>query len=476
MKTRNLLTTALLYLTFIAIVSISFAQSNIEAATSLVMGQNNPDLDIQAVQNAVNHGGTVQLQGTFNFGEDGSVLLQKDVTVLGIGHSTKLEGDFAQLPATKILGGNIPFLNKDQRVSVTIQNIWFEGPKSMAIALTAASGDTKLTGNRITDVKEGLHPATDRPTAGGILLSNHVRYAGGEGYAYEPMPDPFDEVRDLSFTGKALVENNYIDLDPEGLNHYDYLRAVGIESTQTTAQTTIRGNIIKNSSHAGILVTDNFARHIISDNIVRIHDYPDGKKVLFPTGSSFGAEGIVIVEVFFEATDSSASLITNNTIETGGSAHAEQTGGEGPAALGIMINGPHLVEGNHVTMDGGYAAVLIWTRPQAYFDERFPGFIPPSSASDSIMARNSFEGKAEFLYTAKNRRDIPFDSQGEGSSNRATNNTFMLAKGEADHFIAQSSNDCILFLSRAMEHNTIVINKDVPYKLCDSGANNKIVR
>lgn len=447
--------------------------------TLLVVGQDDPTLDVGAVQAAVDQGGTVQLEGIFDFGDDGRVTINNDVVLVGMGRVEKqAEGataGSADLPATKILGGDIPLFNADKQISVTIQDIWFDGPQSAAIALTAAAGETKISGNRITNVREGLHPATDRPTAGGIILANQVRYAGGEGYAYEPMPPEFDPAQDITFGGEVLVTNNYIDLDPEGIFHYDYLRAVGIESTQTTAQTTITNNIVRNSSHAGILVTDNFARHVISNNTVRIHDYPDGKQVLFPTGSSFGAEGIVIVEVFFAATEASASLISNNRIYTGGDAHAEQTGGEGPAALGLMINGPHIVEGNHVTMDGGYAAALLWTRPQAYFDDRFPGFIPPSSAADSLLTRNHFVGEALYLYTAKGRRDIPFDSQGPGSSNRASENTLMLAADDVANFQTTNSDGCAVYLSADMEQNQVIVDEDVADLICDSSNENQIV-
>lgn len=445
----------------------------------VVMGQSDPAIDVAAVQRAVDQGGEVHLQGTFDFGEDGRVTLKQDVLIRGVGQignpQDNPEKDIASQPATKILAGNIPFFNDEHAISVTIQDLWFDGPKSMAIALTAATGETKIMGNRITNVAEGLHPATERPTAGGILLSNRVRYAGGEGYAYEPMPANFAPEHDITFAGNVLVENNYIDIDPEGRFHYDYLRAVGIESTQTTAVTTISKNIVRNSSHAGILVTDNFARHVITGNTVRIQDYPDGKQVLFPTGSTFGAEGIVIVEVFFEATPESASLIANNVITTGGDALAEQSGGAGPAALGVMINGPHIVEGNQITMNGGYAAALIWTRPQAYFDERFPGFIPPSSAADSSLTRNHIRGEALYLYTAKGRRDFPFDSRGPGTSNLAMTNKFVLAHEEIAEFHATNTDGCALFLSEDMAQNTIVLDEEIPNVLCDNGAENQVM-
>ena len=50
---------------------------------SVVVGKNNPDTDIKAVQNAVDQGGTILLKGTFDFGNKGSVKIKNDISILG---------------------------------------------------------------------------------------------------------------------------------------------------------------------------------------------------------------------------------------------------------------------------------------------------------------------------------------------------------------------------------------------------------
>ena len=59
-----------------------FSFNSAEAQTAIV-GKNNPSVDIQAIQKAVDQGGTVTLKGTFNFGNEGRVNITKDVKIVG---------------------------------------------------------------------------------------------------------------------------------------------------------------------------------------------------------------------------------------------------------------------------------------------------------------------------------------------------------------------------------------------------------
>ena len=74
-----------------------FSFNSAEAQTAIV-GQNNPSVDIQAVQKAVDQGGTVNLKGTFDFGNEGRVNITKDVKIVG-------EKDSKGTSVTKIKGG-----------------------------------------------------------------------------------------------------------------------------------------------------------------------------------------------------------------------------------------------------------------------------------------------------------------------------------------------------------------------------------
>lgn len=93
---------------------VAMAQGETEI---VVVGQNNPAIDISAVQKAVVMYDTVRLEGTFNFGTSGGVALIKKVTVLGE-------------PGSKIVGGFVPLTIKSPGVTVrglTIANAGFIG-------------------------------------------------------------------------------------------------------------------------------------------------------------------------------------------------------------------------------------------------------------------------------------------------------------------------------------------------------------
>ena len=63
--------------------AILFLPVTLHAIESVVTGQNNPEHDIKAIQDAVDKGGTVLLKGMFNFGEKGQVKINNDIEVSG---------------------------------------------------------------------------------------------------------------------------------------------------------------------------------------------------------------------------------------------------------------------------------------------------------------------------------------------------------------------------------------------------------
>src|SRR2546427_10706138 len=80
------------------------------AGQAVVVGQNNPAVDVPAVQATVDQGGSVLLVGTFDFGEAGRVLLRNDVDISGeiVGNAT---------PVTTIHGGGWPIYHPPARPS-----------------------------------------------------------------------------------------------------------------------------------------------------------------------------------------------------------------------------------------------------------------------------------------------------------------------------------------------------------------------
>ena len=58
-----------------------FAAGTPYAYDSEVTGNENPELDVKAVQEAVDKGGSVLLKGTFDFGNKGQVKITKDAEI-----------------------------------------------------------------------------------------------------------------------------------------------------------------------------------------------------------------------------------------------------------------------------------------------------------------------------------------------------------------------------------------------------------
>ncbi|OFZ88868.1 MAG: hypothetical protein A3F74_17230 [Betaproteobacteria bacterium RIFCSPLOWO2_12_FULL_62_58] len=101
--------------------------SGAESQPAAVEGKHDPAVDVQAVQKAVDQGGTVLLKGRFDFGDKGSVTITKDVNVLG-------ETDERGAPRTTIRGGYYTFHSPPTGQTppppgpkIAIKNIHFDG-------------------------------------------------------------------------------------------------------------------------------------------------------------------------------------------------------------------------------------------------------------------------------------------------------------------------------------------------------------
>ena len=126
---------------------------HVAAGQAVVGGQNNPAVDVPAVQAAVDQGGSVLLVGTFDFGDAGRVLLRKDVDISGeiVGNAT---------PVTTIRGGDWPFYSPlpaqmpptQPGPKVTVQYIHFDGAKGVAVHL-AYTGGASVHNNKMTGLR-----------------------------------------------------------------------------------------------------------------------------------------------------------------------------------------------------------------------------------------------------------------------------------------------------------------------------------
>src|SRR5215468_10244968 len=110
------------------------------AAQTVVVGTGNPDIDVPAVQAAVNQGGEVVLKGHFSFDRPPTIVLpfQGQAMILvskAVSISGAPDGEM-----TSIDGGTIPFYVEAPGAAVSIQRLHFVRPKAAAVLVYAVSG------------------------------------------------------------------------------------------------------------------------------------------------------------------------------------------------------------------------------------------------------------------------------------------------------------------------------------------------
>jgi hypothetical protein len=148
-KVETIIIVIFVTISLVALAS-SVASQNIDLT---VEGQNNPEQDIKAIQEAVDKGGVILLRGMFDFGDEGRVNIKNDVKLVG-------EVDNENIPLTKINRGfwsfHSPLPSKESPPEVpgpkiTIQGIHFDGAMWTPIFLAYTSG-ADISNNKITNV------------------------------------------------------------------------------------------------------------------------------------------------------------------------------------------------------------------------------------------------------------------------------------------------------------------------------------
>jgi hypothetical protein len=183
--------------------------ATVEAGTPLrivVVGTGDPNLDVAAVQAAVDQGGEVLLRGHFSFDKPptkhappqaffprmASVLVSKEVIIAG---AHDLRGEM-----TSIDGGTWPFAVEALGSRVTIQGLRFVRPKGGAIEVNVVSG-LEIADCRV----EGIEPISSQDMAGA-----GVGIGIGISTTRKP-PTPAEPGQPEDVSGVLSIVNNYID-------------------------------------------------------------------------------------------------------------------------------------------------------------------------------------------------------------------------------------------------------------------------
>jgi len=262
------------------------------AQPTVVVGTGDPNVDVPAVQAAVDRGGNLLLSGHFSFDRPPSAragsIYNRMVTVSkSIAISGMRDGN-GDLPV--IQGGDWPFLIDAGDAHVTIQGLHFVGPSSGAIWIYSVAGLT-IAGCRI----ENVQPTVEFGTEGG--QANPVSVAIFAGANAHP-PNAANPGTPENFSGTLAILNNDIDVGamPGTQTLGIAMFAVG-RSPDMEVNILVSGNNIRNVNEPAI----NF-------RVVGGRAYAERNLVI--TGATAGTDAIRVV-------GSGSYVIAHNTIDCG---------------------------------------------------------------------------------------------------------------------------------------------------------------
>ena len=303
-------------------------------AQQTVVGQDNPAVDVQAVQAAVSQGGEIVLKGTFDFGEKGSVTISKDVKIVG-------EKDSQGIPITKIKGGSRTFLSplpaqlppQAPGPKIAIQNIHFGETLMCPIYIAYCAGVT-IGGNKMTNVRPLVATPQMNVSVGIMVGTNWIQPAATR--KYQPG----------AISGVITIVDNDLDMAND-TPQKTFGQGIFVHwATGITLQ--VSGNTVKNCSRNSIEAMDNYLGDDGSGSVV----IRDNKVITPPLGIPFPSPRTpngILVGWFFDGTGAGASnpkqnmkhTVTNNTVLA-----------RGETSMGMWIaSNEVIVENNQITTE-----------------------------------------------------------------------------------------------------------------------------
>ena len=376
------------------------------AAQTVVVGTGNPDVDVPAVQAAVNQGGDVILKGNFSF--NSTATIQTALASIGLPPAMVLVSGAVTISGAQdedderatIEGGSIPLYVDAPGASVTIKGLRFIRPVAEAILVYAANGLT------ITNCKiEGVVPF---PAYGGATAIDIDTTGRPPTVANPGHPE--------NIFGRVSVTHNEIDVvggsaveDSLGIVVY----SVG-QSPDYEADIYISGNKIKNTTEPAM----NF-RHIGGRVYVEGNDIETG-----PVTSTVAGRPNVI-----RAVNTGSYVIAHNRILCEWSApDASGIGVFSQISAWPMENA--IVRDNSVTMSPPPGVTFV--APSAGIE--IMGF-----TSGNVVENNKVRGSARAAIAVD-----PFNGGTPSNNTLIRNRVDDFEASSADIFIGQGVTDTLL--------------------------------
>jgi hypothetical protein len=335
---------------------------------SVVLGTNNAEHDVKAVQEAVDKGGSVLLKGIFNFGQKGQVNIKNDIEIIG-------ETTYTGRPLTKITGGFWTFHSPLPTTELPlpgpgpglkIKNIHFDGATWTPMHFPYTSG-AEISGNKITNVHP--FPVPIKWQGGEKLLVNAGALLGTR-FAHR------DKILPGAVTGNLIVNDNNIDLKCENPK---MTMGQGVFFLWTWgAKIEIKHNRIRNVSRNSIESLDNYLDEEGQGSVLVAENNIVTPAVGVPFPSPVTPNGIVVgwfLDMTGGSDPSRNSKITviRNFVQTNG----ETSGGI------ISLGDGTAILGNRVEVKGGSKSSGI-----------------TQIGSNGFIARNKVDGSGAFAMRA----------------------------------------------------------------------------
>jgi hypothetical protein len=236
-------------LIFIAIATVAKGES--APAQTLVVGAGHPEVDVPAVQAAVDQGGEVILKGHFSFDRSPTVpTAQGDFAMVRVSKAVVISGAHEEDDGmTSIEGGRVPFYVDAPGAPVTIQRLRFTRTTRNAIRVYAVSG-LVIASCRIegVEVPNGF---------AGIGINTVVGF-----------PNPTSPGKPENVSGALVIANNDIDVGGTALDDSlgVVIFSVGIPGAEVEAY--ISGNHISNTTEPAIEIRRAAGRLHVERNVL----------------------------------------------------------------------------------------------------------------------------------------------------------------------------------------------------------------
>jgi hypothetical protein len=222
------------------------------AAQTVVVGTGNPDVDVPAVQAAVDQGGEVILRGHFSFDRPPTVpmALGGFATVL-VSRAVAISGAWEEHDDdASIERGTTPFYVKAPGASVEIRRLRFIHPTGDAINVYAASG-LVIASCKI----DGVDP--DVGGAGGIDIGTT-----------NDVPTPTKPGKPENISGTLLVVNNDIDVGGTAPQLTTGIRVFSVGVPGAEVEVYVSRNTIRNTTEPAINFRRIVGRAYIERNVI----------------------------------------------------------------------------------------------------------------------------------------------------------------------------------------------------------------